>query len=262
MFDPTVGRWFEEDPEGFDANDPNLYRYVKNSPTNATDPSGALQLPVAPPPRPVVPVAPRPRPATPIVAPRPRPAAMLPLKFTAGPVFSGHGEWFPEHGYTVVPRGTTITFFVPAGEFLGTVAEEDPLLKEPPSCWLDRKRPATVGPNMTWFDHRPSGRLIDLRSPSALAHPDQKDGSSYWYETYYAGEQVPDYTLFPAEGGLTGVLINGKPIPLSTPKVAVAGAGKTATTVKKPTKLSELLRANQGDVWWSACRQHNLPQEK
>jgi hypothetical protein len=40
MFDPTVGRWLEEDPEGFDANDPNFYRYVKNSPTNATDPSG------------------------------------------------------------------------------------------------------------------------------------------------------------------------------------------------------------------------------
>jgi hypothetical protein len=40
MFDPTIGRWLGEDPEGFDANDPNFYRYVKNSSTNANDPSG------------------------------------------------------------------------------------------------------------------------------------------------------------------------------------------------------------------------------
>jgi hypothetical protein len=40
MFDPSTGRWFEEDPKGFAAHDPNLYRYGKNSPTNATDPSG------------------------------------------------------------------------------------------------------------------------------------------------------------------------------------------------------------------------------
>jgi uncharacterized protein RhaS with RHS repeats len=40
MFDPTVGRWLQSDPKGFDAGDHNLYRYVKNSPTSATDPSG------------------------------------------------------------------------------------------------------------------------------------------------------------------------------------------------------------------------------
>ncbi len=31
-----------KDPIGFDAGDPNLYRYVGNSPTNATDPSGTV----------------------------------------------------------------------------------------------------------------------------------------------------------------------------------------------------------------------------
>src|SRR4051794_26075493 len=40
MFDPTIGRWLEEDPIGFDAQDPNLHRYLKNGPTGATDPSG------------------------------------------------------------------------------------------------------------------------------------------------------------------------------------------------------------------------------
>jgi hypothetical protein len=40
MFDPSTGRWFEEDPKGFAAGDPNLYRYVKNNPTRANDPSG------------------------------------------------------------------------------------------------------------------------------------------------------------------------------------------------------------------------------
>jgi hypothetical protein len=40
MYDPSVGRWLEEDPEGFGAGDANLYRYVGNSPTNRTDSSG------------------------------------------------------------------------------------------------------------------------------------------------------------------------------------------------------------------------------
>jgi hypothetical protein len=40
MFDPTIGRWTTQDPIGFQAGDDNLYRYVDNHPTNATDPSG------------------------------------------------------------------------------------------------------------------------------------------------------------------------------------------------------------------------------
>ena len=44
MYDPTIGRWISEDPIGFTAGDANLYRYVQNAPTNATDPSG-LQPP-------------------------------------------------------------------------------------------------------------------------------------------------------------------------------------------------------------------------
>lgn len=40
MYDPRVGRFLSEDPIGFGAGDANLYRYVFNSPTNATDPSG------------------------------------------------------------------------------------------------------------------------------------------------------------------------------------------------------------------------------
>lgn len=43
MYDPHIGRWLEEDPIGFAAGDPNLYRYVRNNPTNATDPSGLHQ---------------------------------------------------------------------------------------------------------------------------------------------------------------------------------------------------------------------------
>jgi RHS repeat-associated protein len=39
-YDPATGRWISEDPIGFNAGDPNLYRYVGNSPTNFTDPSG------------------------------------------------------------------------------------------------------------------------------------------------------------------------------------------------------------------------------
>jgi hypothetical protein len=42
-----AGRWLPQDPLGFEAGDYNLYRYVGNNATNATDPSGE----VAPPPR-------------------------------------------------------------------------------------------------------------------------------------------------------------------------------------------------------------------
>src|SRR5262249_31312453 len=39
-YDPASGRWISQDPLGFDAGDSNLYRYVNNQPTLATDPSG------------------------------------------------------------------------------------------------------------------------------------------------------------------------------------------------------------------------------
>jgi uncharacterized protein RhaS with RHS repeats len=39
-FDPSIGRWLSEDPIGFTAADPNLYRYGGNNPTNEVDPSG------------------------------------------------------------------------------------------------------------------------------------------------------------------------------------------------------------------------------
>jgi hypothetical protein len=38
--DPVIGRWDSQDPLRFAAGDANIYRYVGNDPTNATDPSG------------------------------------------------------------------------------------------------------------------------------------------------------------------------------------------------------------------------------
>jgi hypothetical protein len=46
MYDPGVGRWLEQDPIGFSGGDPNLYRYVGNAPTNASDPSGLSRMEV------------------------------------------------------------------------------------------------------------------------------------------------------------------------------------------------------------------------
>ena len=41
-FDPAVGTFVSEDPLGFGAGDANVYRYVGNSPTNYSDPSGEV----------------------------------------------------------------------------------------------------------------------------------------------------------------------------------------------------------------------------
>ncbi|MEI7924311.1 MAG: RHS repeat-associated core domain-containing protein, partial [Planctomycetota bacterium] len=44
FYDPATGRFLSKDPIGFSAGDVNLYRYVNNSPTNGTDPSGESWL--------------------------------------------------------------------------------------------------------------------------------------------------------------------------------------------------------------------------
>ena len=44
-YDPATGRFVVEDLIGFGGGDENLYRYVGNSPTNATDPSGLAEDP-------------------------------------------------------------------------------------------------------------------------------------------------------------------------------------------------------------------------
>jgi RHS repeat-associated protein len=38
--EPAAGRFISLDPWGFNAGDPNLFRYVANSPVDAVDPSG------------------------------------------------------------------------------------------------------------------------------------------------------------------------------------------------------------------------------
>ena len=43
-YDSNIGRWMGQDPLGFAAGDSNLYRYVHNQPTDATDPSGLAPL--------------------------------------------------------------------------------------------------------------------------------------------------------------------------------------------------------------------------
>jgi hypothetical protein len=45
MYEPTTGRFLEEDPIGIEGADSNFYRYCGNSPTNHTDPSGLQSLP-------------------------------------------------------------------------------------------------------------------------------------------------------------------------------------------------------------------------
>ncbi len=43
-YSATVGRWTSQDPLSFSAGDTNLYRYVNNQPTDATDPDGLQSM--------------------------------------------------------------------------------------------------------------------------------------------------------------------------------------------------------------------------
>jgi RHS repeat-associated protein len=47
-YDASTGRWLSEDPIGFGAGDANLYRYVGNSPTMYTDPTGLYRMVIEP----------------------------------------------------------------------------------------------------------------------------------------------------------------------------------------------------------------------
>ena len=42
FYDPNAGRFVQLDPLSVGAGDPNLFRYVSNSPPNLNDPSGEI----------------------------------------------------------------------------------------------------------------------------------------------------------------------------------------------------------------------------
>lgn len=46
MYSPTLGRFIQNDPIGFDAGDMNLQRYVGNNPAKRLDPTGLVELTV------------------------------------------------------------------------------------------------------------------------------------------------------------------------------------------------------------------------
>ena len=50
MYDPTVGRFLQEDPSGLAGGDTNFYRYCGNDPVSKTDPTGLAALPLPAPP--------------------------------------------------------------------------------------------------------------------------------------------------------------------------------------------------------------------
>src|SRR5262249_39555463 len=43
VYNPLIARWYTEDPIAFQGGDGNLYRYVGNNATNATDPTGLVK---------------------------------------------------------------------------------------------------------------------------------------------------------------------------------------------------------------------------
>jgi RHS repeat-associated protein len=44
MYNPELGRFVNRDPIGYDAGDSNLYRYCRDKPLSALDPTGQTEL--------------------------------------------------------------------------------------------------------------------------------------------------------------------------------------------------------------------------
>ncbi|QGJ68575.1 Hypothetical protein PBC10988_2360 [Planctomycetales bacterium 10988] len=91
-YDPAVGRFLSEDPIGLTAGDVNIYRYVGNTVTILTDPSGLQPPATAPIQTPVNPHFPHPRrplPTQPL--PSPKPAQTPPSNRPTTPAGGGTG---------------------------------------------------------------------------------------------------------------------------------------------------------------------------
>jgi hypothetical protein len=103
-------------------------------------------------------------------------------------VISGHGDYLPIHGDTLVPSGATVTIYAEHGSSI-----TDAL-----------------------------GNLIETGG----------DRSGVYSKTYGAGETIPDYTIHPPDG------------------LNILG---TPQTVLVPTRLSDLLHENMGNVHLAVC---------
>jgi RHS repeat-associated protein len=89
---------------------------------------------------------------------------------------------------------------------------------------------ATVPPGTTVHMYSPHGTTISDR----LGNRIEFHGTATPHETFGPGAQVPNYILSPP----TGLNIMGTPV-----------------TVTQPTRLSDMLRPNLGNVHWAACRE-------
>ncbi len=161
-YDPLVGRFISEDAIGFAGGDANLYRYVGNSPTNYTDPSGE-QVPVA----------------------VPLPAPALPL-----PPLGGLLRRVPGLGILLAPPG--------GGGLLNpwSAGEDDRLFEERRRRGLIRPQGTQTTPPLNRPNPRPSPAPSPSTSPSspALPNPDCKTCATdpelkkyVKYETIFSG---------------------------------------------------------------------------
>jgi RHS repeat-associated protein len=179
-YNPSIQRWMSEDPIGFAPGDANLYRYVGNSPTMRTDPSGVAAV------------------AAPwFVAPAlPALPAAAPLVVAGGAVAVG-----PYTGYKVGQKfesewglGKAIgDWLVPGPAAMPGWPGNDPTQEPPGTKW--KGKPGTKpGDKEGSYYNEDTGEVFrpDLEHPKPIGpHWDYRDPDGKWWRIFPDGGILP-----------------------------------------------------------------------
>lgn len=172
MFDPSIGRWISVDPIDFEAEDANLFRYVRNDASNLTDPSGLQDRKRLMDLFDIKPQCHHPWVHWPRDKPVPvKPVPVAPLGGTMPPVVALPNEGFFDHWDRIFPPSGTKDSIL--GDVRAWGFERVPLPKGPPHdiCYGDismfpgkitSPRVTRCGTAQGWSGIVPDGRYVGL----------------------------------------------------------------------------------------------------